>query len=195
MQGVGSQTSSIDGEGIDNIMFRTSFKSFLDKKNRDSLKELDLVEKMLKKHGFQVENHLEDAEGDEDPYVFCYSNSRESSFDGIRIYKIGSHLAFRVQKENSTHPFGRAYELNIEKLYNDFLEDEDVSEDKAGKKVIEAVVKEIRRFFTKSVEAERDERKSAFGDPSGGSQPGGEVGNIAIKSQGIDYGNLINSKT
>jgi hypothetical protein len=179
---------------VDNIMFRTSFGDWVDKKKRDSLKELNLVEKMLKKHGMKIENHLEDSDG-EDPYVFCYNPSKEGSFDGIRIYKIGDKLAFRIQKESQTHPYGRAYALDIEEMYNDFLEDEETSEDKAGKKVIEAVVKEIRRFFEKSVEIERDDRKSGFGDPSGGSSPGGEMGNIAIRQQGSDYSSLIHSKT
>lgn len=166
----------------------------MDKKKRDALKELNLIDKILKKHGFQVENHLEDSDG-EDPYIFCYNPSKEGSFDGIRIYKIADNIAFRVQKESQTHPYGRAYPLEIEKMYNDFLEDEDTSEDKAGKKVIEAVVKEIRKFFEKSTEVERDDRKSAFGDPSAGDKPGSGTGSIAIRQQGTDYSSLIHSKT
>jgi hypothetical protein len=172
------------------MLKRHSFGEFITKKKRDSIKELNLVEKILKKHGLQVENHLSDSDGD-DPYVFCYNPSKEGSFDGIRIYKIGDKIAFRVQKESQTHPYGRAYPIDIEQMYNDFLEDEDTSEDKAGKKVIEAVVKEIRKFFEKSVEIERDERKSAFGDPSGS----GEKDGIALRTQGTDYGNLIHGKT
>lgn len=174
-------------------MIRKTFGDFVNKKKRDALKELRLIEKMLKRHGMRVENHLEDSDG-EDPYVFCHNTSRDGSFDGIRIYKIGDKIAFRVQKESQTHPYGRAYPLEIEQMFNDFLEDEDTSEDKAGKKVIESVVKEIRKFFEKSSEIERDERKSAFGDPTADGQPGGGVGNIAIRQQGTDYSSLVYSK-
>jgi hypothetical protein len=173
-------------------MINTSFGHFVDKKKRDALKELELIERMLKRHGFQVENHLEDSDG-EDPYIYCYNPSKEGSFEGIRIYKIADNLAFRVQKESQTHPYGRAYPLEIEKMYNDFLEDEDTSEDKAGKKVIEAVVKEIRKFFEKSTEVERDDRMSAFGTP--GDKPGDGSGSIAIKTQGTDYSSLVHSKS
>lgn len=176
------------------MLRRHSFGEFVEKRQRDALKELTLIGKMLKKHGLQVENHLEDADG-EDPYVFCYNTSKEGSFDGIRIYKIGTNIAFRIQKESETHPYGRAYPIDIEQMYNDFLEDEDTSEDKAGQKVIEAVVKEVRRFFEKSVEIERDERKSPFGDPSAGSQPGDGTGNVALRQTGSDYSSLIYNKT
>lgn len=175
-------------------MIRKTFGDFVNKKKRDALKELRLIEKMLKKHGLRVENHLEDIDG-EDPYIFCYNTSKDGSFDGIRIYKIADSIAFRVQKESRTHPYGRAYPLEIEQMFNDFLEDEDTSEDKAGKKVIEAVVKEIRKFFEKSSEIERNDRKVAFGDASAGDQPGGGTGGIAIRQQGTDYSSLIYSKS
>jgi hypothetical protein len=43
-------------------------------------------------------------------------------------------------------------------MFSDFLTDEGIDESKAGKKIIEAVNKEIRRFFDKSLEAEKYHR-------------------------------------
>lgn len=160
-----------------------SFGSFVHKKKRDSLKELNLVEKLLKKQGMRVENFLENKDGD-DAYLFCHSPLKHGSFDGIRIYKIAGKIAFRVQKESKTHPYGRAYPLPIEEMFNDFLEDEKTSEEKAGKKVIDAVVKEVRRFFEKSTEIEKDQRKS----------PDGDGDDIAVRQSGQDYGSLIHGK-
>ena len=163
-----------------------SFGSFVDKKKRDGLKELKLIEKLLKKQGMRVDNFLENSDGD-DPYLFCYNPVKQGSFEGIRIYKIADKISFRVQKESQTHPYGRAYPLPIEEMFEDFLEDEDTSEEKAGKKVIEAVVKEVRRFFEKSDQIDRDERKSSID-----AEPGD---NIAIRQTGTDYSSLIYNKT
>jgi predicted type IV restriction endonuclease len=162
-------------------MYKT-FGAFVDKKKRESLSQLKLVEKILQSKGFQVENYL-DAEGGEDPYIFCYNPSKEGSFDGIRIYSIGDTIAFRVQKENKTHPYGRAYSISIEQMFNDFLEDEKTSEESAGKKVIEAVSREIKRFFEKSGEIERDFDKSSDSD------------GIVVRQTGTDYSNLIFNKS
>lgn len=161
-----------------------SFGSYVDKRKRDSLKELKLVEKLLKKQGLKVENFLENKDG-EDSYLFCHSPIKHGSFEGIRIYKIAEKIAFRVQKESETHPYGRAYPLPIEEMFQDFLEDENISEEKAGKKVIEAVVREIRKFFEKSVEIEKDQRNSS-------SEDGAESqGAVSIRQSGQDYSNLV----
>lgn len=166
-----------------------SFGTYVNKRKRDSLKELKLVEKLLKNHGLRVENYLENSDGD-DPYIFCYNPLKQGSFEGVRIYKIANMIAFRVQKESKTHPYGRAYHLPIEEMFDDFLEDENTSEEKAGKKVIEAVVKEVRRFFEKSVEIEKDDRMSSIEG-----EPGEGMGNVAIRQTGTDYGSMIHNKT
>ena len=168
-------------------MRQKSFGDFVDKKKRESIRQLRLLKQLLESSGMKVENFL--STEDDEPYVFCYSPGETGSFDGIRIYKIGDQLAFRVQKENRTHPFGKAYSLPIEEMFHDFLSDDDVDQSKAGKKVIESVAKEVRRFFDKSVEAERDERNRELEDQGGDSH-----GNVLVRTTGTDYSSLVYNK-
>lgn len=155
-----------------------SFKGFLDSKDREAKKQLKIVKKLLESKKMKVKDFLEE----DDPYVFLYAPSKDVSFDGIRIYKIGNQLAFRVQKEAQTHPFGRAYPLDIEAMFNDLLSDHHKPE-KAGEAVIDAVIEEIGRFFKKSAEAEKALRNSEF-----------EKGAIVIQSGPTDYANLVFSR-
>lgn len=164
-------------------MLRKTFGDFINKKKRDAVKHLELIEKLLKKQGMKVEKFFEDAD---EPYVFCFNPTKNTSFDGVRIYTIAGQIAFRVQKESKTHPYGRAYPLNIEEMFEDFLTDEGINEQEAGKKVIEAVNKEVRRFFEKCVDAEKDDRQQEKEDEA--------EGGIAIRGQNTDYSNLINNK-
>lgn len=158
-----------------------TFGEFVDKKKRESIKQLTIIKQMLEQQGLKVENHLESEDGD-DPYVFCFSPEKTGPFDGIRIYKVGTTLAFRVQKENKTHPYGAAYPLPIESMFQDFLSDDGMNEEKAGKKIIESVSREIRRFFEKSVEADRKVKHKEV------------TKDVADRSTGTDYSALVYSK-
>ncbi len=152
-----------------------AFGDFVNKKKRDGIHQLNLIRQMLERQGFRVDNFLENS--DEEPYIFCFNPSKSGSFDGLRIYKIGNIISFRVQKENRTHPYGSAYAIPIEEMFQDFLSDEDIDEVSAGKRVIDSVSKEIRKFFNKSDEA----------DKTLGSELIDRDGNLLIKSSGTDY--------
>jgi hypothetical protein len=162
-----------------------SFGDYCDKQKRESIRQLTIVKQLLEHGGMSVDNFLETDSGS-DPYIFCHNPSKNGSFDGIRIYKIGDEMAFRVQKESKTHPYGAAYPIPIIEMFSDFLTDKGADERKAGKKVIDSIVKEVRRFFDKSVEAERDERSQNI-DQEG-------IGNIISRMGGTDYSALIFSK-
>jgi hypothetical protein len=166
-------------------MKHKSFGDFLDKKKREGVKQLRVLHKLLERNGMKVESFIEANDPDAEPYIYCYNPSRNGSFDGIRIYRIGEQLAFRVQKESKTHPYGSAYPLDIEEMFNDFLTDAKVDEQKAGEKVIEYVGKEIKRFFEKCIKAERDIRDASIED----------MGNILVKTTGTDYSALIFNKS
>jgi len=88
---------------------RRTFSEFVDKKSREGKKQLDILQKVLAHNGLKVQDFL----GEEEPYIFVKSPTDELSFEGVRIYKIGSNIAFRVQKESATHPYGRAYPLDV----------------------------------------------------------------------------------
>lgn len=164
-----------------------SFGDFVDKKKRDSLRQLGLIRQMLESQGMKVDNFLENHE--EEPYIFCFNPTRNGSFDGVRIYKIGEIISFRIQKENKTHPYGSAYAIPVEDMFQDFMSDEHIDEVAAGKRVMEAVAKEIRKFFEKSVEAEKEERDQMIDDNSNG------AGSVLVKTSGTDYSSLIYNKT
>lgn len=169
-------------------MKHKSFGDFVDKKKRDALHQLSLIERLLKKQGLRVESYLKNNE--DEPYIFCYNPSRSASFDGIRIYKIASTIAFRIQKESETHPYGKAYNLPIEDMFQDFLQEANTKEQEAGHKVIEAVANEIRKFFDKSAEAERNDRMKEIEGQKGDSK-----GTVSIRSTaGEDYSSLIYNK-
>ena len=160
---------------------KANFSEFMDKKQREGKRHLGLVGKILEKQGFSVENFLEE----EDPYVFIHSPKDNTSFNGVRVYKIGNMMAFRVQKESKTHPYGNAYELNLEEIFNDYISD-DFKDEEAAKKVMEAVTAEIKGFFKKSSQAE-DELRAAEIDKDG-------MGKAIVRSTGTDYSNMVHSK-
>ena len=159
---------------------KRTFSEFLDKKQRDSLKQLGLIKLMLELKHFNTESFLENSD-DDDPYIYCPNPAKNTSFGGIRIYKVGDNFAYRVQKEAKTHPYGKAYPLNIEKMFQDLIGDEGINEEVAGGAVIEFLAKEIGSFFIKSKEAEQHAR-------------GDEAGAVVIKSTGTDYSSFVLGK-
>lgn len=167
-------------------MRNRSFGDFVDKKKRESIRQLTLLKQLLERNNMKVDNFLESDDGD-DPYIYCHNPSKNGSFDGLRLYKIGEGLAFRVQKENKTHPYGSAYPLPVEDMFQDFLSDEGIDEMKAGQKIIESIGKEIRKFFEKSIDAEKDERSKDIEKDS--------AGNVLVRTTGTDYSALVYSKS
>jgi hypothetical protein len=164
-------------------MRKNSFGSFVDKKKREAIHQLGLLKNVLDEGGFKTENFLHDS--DSDPYIFCYSPMNAGDFRGVRIYKIGDQIAFRVQKESKTHPYGAAYPLPVQEMFDSYLSD-NISRKKAGEKVIKAMCLEMRKFFEDSHKAERDERRHILDKDS--------AGNVLIRSTGTDYSSLIHSR-
>lgn len=155
------------------------FLEFVDRKQREAKKHLKLIERLLRKGGMQVYPHLED---EEQPYIFVKSPNHKLSFDGLRVYEIGEMIAYRIQKEEKTHPYGKSYLLDIEDMFNDFMS-ENMEEDEAGEKVIESVVEELKKFFTKSSKAEQEMRDS-----------GQDGAGLIIKTGGTDYSSTVLNK-
>lgn len=157
-----------------------TFVEFVDKKEREAKQHLKIVKKLLESQGMKVSDHLKA----DDPYLFLFNPTENNvSFEGIRIYKIGSTLAFRIQKEEETHPFGRAYPLDIEEMFNDLLVDHHKPEE-AGKRVIKAVRDEMVEFFKKTSEAEKDLRNFEF-------DPNDPFSRVAVRSNNMDYSNTM----
>jgi hypothetical protein len=156
----------------------TVFMEFVDRKQREAIKHLKLLEQLFKQSGMKVQNFIEE----EEPYLFVYSPDERLSFDGIRIYEIGGEIAYRIQKEPDTQPYGRAYQLNLEEMFNDLMAD-NLKEEQAGKEVIKGVIEEIKKFFKKTAEAEAElEEEHPDGDQ------------VMLRTGGTDYSNLVQNK-
>jgi hypothetical protein len=157
-----------------------SFKEFVSAKDRQATKQLKILEGLLKKNNFEVKNFSDV----EEPYIFVVSPNKDLSFDGVRVYPVGGSFAYRVQKEARTHPFGKAYPLNVEDMYEDILTDEHIDEEKAGKLVIEMLAKELNKFFERSAVAEKESRADGYENDF----------NISVSSTtGTDYANMVHN--
>lgn len=149
-----------------------TWNEFVDYKVRDVFKKLKIVGALLQKGHFKVEDFIHE---DEDPYIFVHTPKKyDLSFGGIRIYSIGEGLAYRVQNEKDTHPYGESYNLDIEAMWNDLLS-EYGDEEKCGKKIISALYSEILHFFKHSADAEQ---KLPAGDVQSGDIRPIEINNI-----------------
>lgn len=164
-----------------------SFSEFVDKKSRETKRQLGIIKKVLEKAGMKVHTYFNEAD---DLYIYAEDPGKQLTFGGIRIYKIGDSISFRVQKEQKTHPYGKAYPLDIEAMFKDLTSD-DKSEGEAGKIIIEAINKEIRSFFIKSGDAEKEIRSSEFdsGDSVGLMGDGGTDYSNLVHNTGRQYGN------
>lgn len=132
------------------------FSSFLDKKNKQIRKELEIIRDILKEENFKIEDFI----CTESPYLFLKNTEDGLDFDGVRIYKVGSNLAYRIQKENKTEPYGAAYSLNIEDIFGDYITDMD--EEKAAEQIKKAIKEEFKNFFKKSAEAQEELNSGSF---------------------------------
>jgi len=163
---------------------RKTFREFVDKKTRECKKQLGIVKKILEQGGMTVSSYLQES----DPYIFVKSSEKRLSFDGVRVYKVGSHMAFRVQKEAQTHPYGEAYSLDVEEMYNDLISEDKYNEERAGKAVIKAIIAEIKSFFSKSSDAEK---QNDADEADGVDDP---LSRVALKATGTDYATQVSTK-
>ncbi len=161
-----------------------TFLEYVDKKQRESKRHLRIVAKLLESGGMKVKKHLDD---EDSPYLFIPVPGKKMSFEGVRLYKIGAHMAFRVQKEERTQPYGKSYPLDIEDMFRDYISDH-MEEEKAGKMVIKSVIKEVAKFFKQSMEAEKTIMQGDFSqtDP---------LGRVLVKTAANDYSQLVHTKS
>lgn len=136
------------------------FSSFLNKKNQEAKRQLEIIKDALSEGGVNVKDFLKK----EDPYLFVDDPEKEMDF-GIRIYKIGSSIAYRIQRESETQPYGEAYPIDVEEYFSDLISDLD--EEDAANKIKKAIVEEVKSFFEKSSKA-RDEILSGNDDDGTG---------------------------
>lgn len=126
------------------------FSSFVDKKTNKARKELEVVRDVLSSGGVKVDDFLKE----DSPFLFVPSTKKSLDFGGIRIYKIGNNMAYRIQNEGGTEPYGMSYPLDIEGMFEDLISD--MGDEKAAEEIKKAVVEEINGFFDRSLKAQDD---------------------------------------
>jgi len=160
-----------------------SFREFLGAKQRESVRQLHIVQKVLEQGGFKIKDYL--GERFDEPYIFVFNPNNDTSFKGVRVYKIGDKIAYRVQRESETHPYGTAYMLDLDGIFNDLMED-GAKKQELGKKVMETMVKELHAFFDESSTAEKD-ADNFMGDGSEGG-----LGMVHVRNPlGGDYSSQV----
>jgi hypothetical protein len=152
------------------------FNEFVNHRERESRDHLKLIEKILKsgKDSLKVKSFL----SEDDPYLFVYAPNENFTFEGIRVYPIGDTYAYKIQNAEDTQPFGKAYSLDLEKMFADHMSD-NIESDEAAKRVSENVKREINRFFELTGKAEEE---LAGTKPDSG---------YVLKTGGSDYSSLI----
>lgn len=134
------------------------FSTFLDKKTNKARKELGIIRDILSKGGMKVDDATEES----DPFLFVPSTKQSLDFGGVRIYKVGSNMAYRIQNERNSEPYGESYPLDLEGIFEDLISEMD--SEKAAKEVKKAVLEELKGFFEGSLKAQ-DELISSGLDP------------------------------
>jgi len=126
------------------------FSTFVDKKTNKARREREDVRDVLKEGGVKVEDFLKE----ESPYLFVSSPKKGLNYGGIRVYKVGNSVAYRIQNEGKTEPYGKSYSLDIQGVFEDLVSD--MEPEKAAEETKKAVVEEITKFFEKSAAAQEE---------------------------------------
>ena len=158
----------------------TTFLEYVNKKQRDAIRELSVVKRIMKQGGLEVASHLHAK--DDDPYLFIYNPDSAPEF-GLRVYKLGGQdIYYRPQKKEKTHPWGEAKTLDIKGMFEDIMSDEK-EEGKVAKQIIKSVSEEIRHYFKANAKADKDHKKG-LADKS-------PLGAVAFRSS-LDVGDFSN---
>lgn len=136
-----------------------SYGEFIDRKQREARRRLEILEKVLSSKGVEVKTFFKE---EDEPYIFVRS-PEELSFEGIRLYAIADGIAYRAQKKESTHPFGTAYNLKVEEMYDDLSTEKNKTKEQIGEEIMKSVANEVLGFFRKSKDAEKELRTLNIG--------------------------------
>jgi len=129
---------------------RTFLEFFHNHNTEDTCEKLVLLKKVLEKGGLQVHDGTHDHLN---PFLFVKAWPKPNSFEGIRFYMNGDILSFRVQKYQETQPYGQAYHMDVQKMFEDnILNKKDEKE--ALAETFKAIDQKVRKFFRDSKKAE-----------------------------------------
>lgn len=138
-----------------------TFNEFRERKDREGARHLRIIKRVFEHAGLTVDDFTKE----DDPYVYLHANDGRLLFGGVRIYSIGESIAYRIQNDPESHPYGKSYHLDVESIFNDLISEND-DEQKAGEEVMKAIVEEFKTFFEKTLKAQ-DELDSLKDDDKG----------------------------
>jgi|694.fasta_scaffold23718_5 hypothetical protein len=153
------------------------FFDYVNRRLLNSKRKLKIIHKML--NSAKVKSKLS-IKNTDDPHLFVYSTDPGCDFEGIRIYAIGSNIAFRIQNRSDTHPYGKSYLLDFENVFNTFMSKKDAKAEDSGKEVMKHFVEEIKKFFKMSADAQNNFDKSD--------------NKLMLRNTGTDYSSNVYSK-
>jgi hypothetical protein len=134
------------------LIMKTFLEYQIHRIKQDNPKRLKTLMKVLIQSGLFVNDHTED----EDCHLFVTAMPPPQEFEGVRIYCLGNICAYRVQKLKDTEPYGKSYLLDLQKTFDDILEERGMKT--SNKDVVEAFIerlgKELRKFFKTSIKDE-----------------------------------------
>lgn len=154
-----------------------NFFEFANKQSREEIRRLKILSKIFEAGGFKTKEHF----NKHDPHIFIPCGKKNLTFEGIRVYPIGNMIAFRVQKLENTEPYGKAYQIAVEDIFNDLMS-ENIKIEEAGKKTAKIIVEEVQEFFNESFKAEQELANSP--DEQG----------LVFRTGGSDYSGTLASR-
>jgi excinuclease UvrABC helicase subunit UvrB len=151
-------------------------------------KKLELLFKALTKSGLFV---ADKTDLEKDPHLFVQAIPEPEEFEGIRIYILGNICAYRVQKLKDTEPYGKAYFLDVQKMYDDAIKDIGDAGDQNKKIYVDALIKKLgeklQKFYKDSVKDEEEFISSQI-DGDNRTDIGGAM---LAPANGGDYANKV----
>lgn len=126
---------------------------------------------------------------EKDPHLFVQAIPQPEEFEGIRIYILGNICAYRVQKLRDTEPYGKAYLLDLQGMYDDSIKQLGTKGDK--KFYVEDLIKKLgaklKKFYIDSIKDEDEYLQSQL-DGDDRTDIGGAM---IAPTNGGDYANKV----
>jgi hypothetical protein len=147
----------------------------------DRLKDLY---RLLKAGGLVV---VDKTNEQNDPHLWVQAHPTPQEFSGIRVYLLGNICAFRVQKLETTEPYGKAYLMDLQGIFDKILEKMGNKAQKSSKEAVKELIKsvsgEINAFYHDSIKDEEEFVQDQLYGPERS-----DVGGAAlVPSSGFDY--------
>lgn len=125
------------------------FSDYLKSRNYSGRRKLAIFAEVMRRADLHVIPRFDGAE----PHLFV---SRGPDRTGVRIYEIGDRLAFRVQDLPDGEPHGRAFGIDVQRLFEEIIEEiDDKTPENAAWLLLGELGNAMKSFFADSIKAAR----------------------------------------